>query len=142
MSLPHNIAENDKVILFDGMCKLCNGWSNFIIAKDQKQHFKLCSVQSDEGRAILEYFEFPTDFFETMLYVEGNQCYQKSDAYFRIMGLLAYPWKSVCVFRILPRIIRDWMYDRIALNRYSLFGKYDQCRLPTADHEKRFLSAN
>ena len=139
--LPPNVGVLDKVILFDGVCKLCNVWSNFILKYDSKQLFKLCSVQSEEGQEILLYFGLPTDSYETMLYVEGNQSFQKSDAFFQIMAELGYPWKGVCIFKIIPTPIRDWMYDRIALNRYRLFGKYDYCALPLPENEARFLNA-
>ena len=139
--LPPNIGVSDKVILYDGVCKLCNAWSNFIIKHDRQRVFKLCSVQSIEGKQILLHFGLPSESYETMLYVEGNQSFQKSDAFFQIMAKLGYPWKIVCIFKVIPKWLRDWMYDRIALNRYSLFGKYDYCTLPSPDHEARFLDA-
>lgn len=140
-NLPPNIEPSDKVILFDGVCKLCNAWSKFIIKYDQQHTFKLCNVQSNEGKKILLHFGFPTDLYETMLYIEGNQYFEKSDAFFQIMAKLTYPWKAVCIFKFIPKTIRNWAYDRIALNRYSLFGKYDYCHLPSPDHEARFLNA-
>ena len=139
--LPPNIGVSDKVILFDGVCKLCNAWSNFIIKHDRHRVFKLCSVQSKEGKQILLHFGLPSETYETMLYVEGNQSFQKSEAFFQIITQLGYPWKIVCIFKVIPKPLRDWMYDRIALNRYSLFGKYDYCTLPSPDHEARFLDA-
>lgn len=139
--LPPCIAASDKVILFDGVCKLCNAWSNFIIKYDRQHLFKLCSVQSEEGKKILLHFGLPSESYETMLYVEGCQSFQKSDAFFQIVAKLGYPWKAVFIFRLIPKPIRDWMYDRIALNRYNLFGKYDYCTLPSPDHEARFLDA-
>ena len=139
--LPPNIGVSDKVILFDGVCKLCNAWSNFIIKHDRQRVFKLCSVQSKEGKQILLHFGLPSESYETMLYVEGNQSFQKSEAFFQIMTQLSYPWKIVCIFKVIPKPLRDWVYDRIALNRYSLFGKYDYCTLPSPDHEARFLDA-
>lgn len=139
--LPPYIGASDKVILFDGVCKLCNAWSNFIIKYDRQHLFKLCSVQSEEGKKILLHFGLPSESYETMLYVEGDKSFQKSDAFFQVMAKLGYPWKMVCIFRLIPKPIRDWMYDRIALNRYTLFGKYDYCTLPSPDHEARFLDA-
>ncbi|WP_352311053.1 DCC1-like thiol-disulfide oxidoreductase family protein [Psychrobacter sp. W2-37-MNA-CIBAN-0211] len=139
--LPPNVSVLDKVILFDGVCKLCNVWSNFILKYDSKQFFKLCSVQSEEGQEILLYFGLPTDSYETMLYVGGNHSFQKSDAFFQVMAKLGYPWKGVCIFKIIPTPVRDWIYDRIALNRYRLFGKYDYCALPLPGNEARFLDA-
>ncbi|MEY2654471.1 MAG: hypothetical protein RLZZ524_1499 [Pseudomonadota bacterium] len=137
--LPPLIQADDRVILFDGVCKLCSAWSKFIIRHDVDRRFKLASVQSDEGRAILAHFGYPTDFYETMLVVEGNRCFEKSRAFFVVMSRLRYPWRMFICLDMLPRVLSDWLYDRIALNRYELFGKYSYCALPTPDHEARFL---
>jgi predicted DCC family thiol-disulfide oxidoreductase YuxK len=136
---PPNVDINDCVILFDGICKLCNAWSKFIIKYDNRQRFKLCSVQSPEGQSILAHFNMPTDYFDTMLYVEGNQYFDKSDAFLNIINKLGFPWRILYVFKIIPTGIRNWLYDRIALNRYSLFGKYDSCMMPSKDNDHRFL---
>jgi predicted DCC family thiol-disulfide oxidoreductase YuxK len=139
-NLPPNVSATDQVILFDGVCKLCNAWSNFIIKHDHQHVFKLCSVQSREGQKILKHFGLPTDVYESMLYVEGDKFYTQSDAFFQVIGKLGYPWKVVCLFWLIPKPMRNWLYDRIALNRYRLFGKYDVCLLPTADHKARYLT--
>lgn len=140
MKLPPNVGAADKVILFDGVCKLCNAWSNFIIKYDHQHVFKLCSVQSNEGQKILRHFGLSTEVYESMLVVEGNAVYQQSDAFFQVVAKLGYPWKFICVFRMVPKLLRNWIYDRIALNRYLLFGKYDTCLLPAADHDARYLA--
>lgn len=138
---PPNLGEGDNVILFDGVCKLCNGWSNFIIKYDNQHQFTLCSVQSPEGQQILQYFNMPIDHFDTMLYVEGNRYFEKSDAFLKIVYKLGFPWRILYVFNVIPRSIRNWLYDRIALNRYTLFGKFDSCMLPTKENENRFLKS-
>jgi len=140
MSLPPNIQANDCVILFDGVCKLCNKWSLFIVKHDVNRDFKLCSVQSTEGQQILKHFGLATDNFDTMLYVEGAISYDKSDAFFKIMAKLGFPWRLFTLGVICPKVIRNWLYDRIALNRYRMFGKYDACILPSKDIEDRFLT--
>ncbi|MFT7374341.1 MAG: putative DCC family thiol-disulfide oxidoreductase YuxK [Oleiphilaceae bacterium] len=139
-ALPPNISNTDQVILFDGVCKLCNAWSNFIIKHDQKHVFKLCSVQSEEGQKILKHYSLPTDVYESMIYVEGDTFYQQSDAFFQVIAKLGFPWRMMSVFRLIPKPLRNWLYDRIAFNRYRLFGKYDYCSLPVPDHEARYLS--
>ncbi|WP_199610765.1 thiol-disulfide oxidoreductase DCC family protein [Flocculibacter collagenilyticus] len=139
VALPPNVERGDRVILFDGVCKLCNAWSKFIIAYDTKRKFKLCSVQSDEGQQILSHFGLSTIEFSTMLYVESERCFAQSTAFFKIMSELGFPWKILCIFSVIPRSLRDWLYDCIALNRYRLFGRYDTCLLPTADHNDRFI---
>ena len=138
-NLAPSINSNDRVILFDGVCKLCNAWANFIIQHDTEHQFKLCSVQSPEGKQILVHFGLPTETFDTMVVVEGQRFYQQSQAFFQVMKRLGYPWKAILVFTVLPRRLTDWFYDRIALNRYRIFGQYDSCSLPAADHTSRYL---
>jgi predicted DCC family thiol-disulfide oxidoreductase YuxK len=142
LKYPPHVGANDGVILFDGVCKLCNGWSQFIIKVDTQQHFKLCSVQSPEGQEILTHFKLPTDHFDTILYVEGNQCFDKSDAFLNVINKLALPWRLLYLFKILPKGLRNWLYDRVALNRYTLFGKYDRCMLPSKENEHRFIKVS
>ena len=138
-NFPPGIHPGDQIILFDGVCKLCNRWSRFIIRFDTVHRFKLCSVQSPEGQAILQWFGYPLDYFETMLLIQGDKAITKGDAFLEIVRQLPFPWPLLSVAKILPRALRNWGYDRVALNRYQLFGKYDVCILPTADHDQRFL---
>ena len=138
-ALPPHIQADNRVVLFDGVCRLCNGWATFLIRHDAERRFRLCSVQSAEGQAILAWFGLPTDHFETMAYVEGAQLFVRSDAVLRVLAQLPRGWRLLAMLRVLPRALRDWCYDRIALNRYALFGRYDSCLLPAADHQGRFL---
>ena len=133
------VAAGERVILFDGVCKLCNAWTRFIIRHDHEHLFRLASVQSPAGQRLLEYFDMPTTTFDTMLYVEGDRAFEKSDAFLRIVVQLGWPWKLLAVARLCPRVVRDWCYDRIARNRYTIFGRYDQCVLPSSDHEQRLM---
>jgi predicted DCC family thiol-disulfide oxidoreductase YuxK len=130
---------NDQIIMFDGVCKLCNRWSRFIIRFDVHKRFKLCAVQTDEGQAILQHFGYPIDYFETMLLVQGDHVLEKSDSFLAVINQLPVPWRFIGVAKIFPKFFRDWLYDRIALNRYWIFGKYNVCLLATPDHEGRFL---
>jgi predicted DCC family thiol-disulfide oxidoreductase YuxK len=138
--MPPGLTDKDRVILFDGVCKLCNAWASFIIKVDKNHYFKLCSMQSKEGRAILEYFDLPIDRYETMLYVQADKSFDKAGAFFKVMGGLSYPWRVFTILRIVPLSISNWCYDRIAINRYKLFGRYHQCILPAADHDNRYLA--
>ncbi|MGB0133574.1 thiol-disulfide oxidoreductase DCC family protein [Dokdonella sp.] len=133
------IGPQDRVVLFDGVCRLCSAWARFLIRFDTKRRFKMATVQSPEGQAILEWYGFPVDTYETMLLVEGSRIYTKSGAFFRVMRRLPFPWPVFCVGWIVPWFVRDWLYDRVALNRYALFGRYDTCVIPTKDHDSRFL---
>ncbi len=106
---------------------------------DRGYLLKICSVQSDQGQAILRWFGMPTDYFETMLLIRGNQLLTKSDAFIVVMSQLPYPWKCCRIFKCIPVSIRDWIYDCIARNRYRIFGRFDQETTPRPDHQNRFL---
>jgi predicted DCC family thiol-disulfide oxidoreductase YuxK len=142
VELPPGVREGDRIVLFDGVCRLCNGWARFLIRFDRDRRFKLASVQSPEGAAILEWFGFPTDTYETMLLVEGPRMYQRSAAFIRVVARLPFPWRLAAVVWLIPSPIRDWLYDRVALNRYRVFGRFESCVLPTADHLERYLDAD
>lgn len=129
----------DKVILFDGQCKLCNVWIRFVIRHDKNHVFKFTSMQSDKGQAILKHFNMSLEFFDTMLYVENKVAYEKSTAFLRVVRLLPFPANLLSCFMIFSGRFRDRVYDHIARNRYKLFGKYEQCLLPEEMGKDRFL---
>lgn len=131
----------ETVVLFDGVCKLCNGWARFLIRHDRSQRIRLASVQSPEGQALLAWAGLPVEQFDTMAVIRDNQYWVRSAAFFQVMTQLPGAWRWLTALRVIPRPLRDWAYDRIALNRYRLFGRYEQCLLPTPDHERRFLQA-
>ncbi|EPJ79940.1 MULTISPECIES: thiol-disulfide oxidoreductase DCC family protein [Pseudomonas] len=135
------LHPGEAVVLFDGTCKLCNGWAKFIIDHDQAHRIQLAAVQSPEGQALLAWAGLPTDDFNTIVLVSDNRFFVRSQAMFKIMERLPAPWRWMRSGRIVPERMRDWMYDRIAQNRYRLFGRYDACQLPSADHSRRFLQA-
>ncbi len=139
MALPPHMLPGDKVVLFDGTCRLCDGWSRFLLRHDHDCRIKLCSVQSSEGQAILDWFGLPTEYFDTMLYVDGHEGFERSDAFLRVIGQLPAPWNWLRVLWLIPRPLRDWCYDRIALNRYRLFGREDICLVPSPEYRGRFL---
>lgn len=134
------LQEGDRVVLFDGVCRLCSAWARFLLRFDRECRFKLATVQSEEGQAILSFFGLPLDQYETMLLVEGNQVFGKSDGLLRIIKQLPFPWPILGCFRLIPRPVRDWVYDRVARNRYRLFGKRDVCVVPDKADEQRFLT--
>lgn len=136
---PPSILNGERVVLFDGVCKLCNGWVKFLIRHDPQQQFRLASVQSAEGQALLRWFALPTERFESMVYVESGALYLRTDALLRIVGQLPGYWRLLAWLRLIPRAIRNACYERIARNRYRLFGRYDTCLLPSAEHAQRFL---
>lgn len=133
-------ATSPPVVLFDGVCKLCNGSVNFILPRDRKGRLKLAPLQSDYGRAVLEKYGMHTDPMDSMMLLEGERLTVKSTAVIRISKYLDGAWPLCMVALVIPRFIRDFIYDIIAKNRYRWFGKYDSCPLPDAKFEDRFYS--
>jgi predicted DCC family thiol-disulfide oxidoreductase YuxK len=139
MSTPQTVTENQRIILFDGVCNLCSAMLNFVYANDKKALFKFAWVQSESGKEILEWCGLPTDFYDTMVYIENGKPYFKSTAFLKVARSLCFPWPFLSSGLIVPKFIRDWLYDRIALNRYKIFGRKEQCLLPSGKLTKRFL---
>ncbi|MFT0869908.1 thiol-disulfide oxidoreductase DCC family protein [Pseudomonas sp. CAM1A] len=133
------LAPGETVLLFDGVCKLCNGWAKFVIRHDRHQRIRLATVQSAQGQALLAWAGLPIEAFDTMAVIRGRHCWVRSEAFFEVARQLPGAWPLLRVLRICPKGLRDWLYDRVALNRYRLFGKHDQCLLPSPDHHRRFL---
>lgn len=134
------ITAHPHIILFDGVCNLCAAWVSFVVARDPQQKFKFASVQSPEGQALLTWCGLPTDQFDTMVYIENGQPYYKSTAFLHIIKHFGALWPVLSLGRITPHWPRDWLYDRIASNRYRLFGKREVCLIPTPELMARFLA--
>ena len=137
--LPAGLGAEDRVVLFDGVCNLCNGWVQFVIVRDPAARLKLASVQSPAGQAILAWCGLPTDHFDTMVFVEHGKAWLKSTAFLHAVRYLSRPWPWLSLGLVVPRPIRDWIYDRLARNRYRLFGRQESCMMPTPESAARFL---
>jgi len=133
------VKQNERIILFDGVCNLCSGWVQFVYQRESQAHFKFVSVQSETGQMLLQWSGLPTDRYETMVYIEHGQAYFKSDAFLQIVSLLKKPWPLINTGKFIPKFMRDWMYDRVARNRYRLFGRRKLCMLPSKPLKQRFL---
>ena len=131
--------KESNLILFDGQCKLCNVYCNFIINRDKKCVFTLTPMQSEKGQDLLIKNNYPTQKFESMLYIENNTLYEKSTAFLEIIKHLPYPTKALYLTKYIPKFIRDYIYILIAKNRYKVFGKYSVCTLPKVDHDERII---
>jgi predicted DCC family thiol-disulfide oxidoreductase YuxK len=139
--LPPGVSATDKVVLFDGECVLCTGGARLLLHADERGVFKLGTVQSPEGQAILAWHGLPPVAPDTFVLSEGPVLYTRSDAYVRIVSQLPYPWRLGACIRILPRRLRDWVYDKIARNRFRLFGRRDECIVLGPQERTRLLSA-
>ena len=129
----------DGLVLFDGVCVLCSGWVQFTIARDRRAHFRFVPAQSVYGRVLLERFGIDPDDFETNAVVERGRVVFKSDAALTVLGELP-GWRWTRLLRAVPRALRDWLYDRIARNRYRLFGRRDACLMPTPELAGRIIT--
>ena len=127
------------VILFDGVCNLCNWWVRFILKHDKNSVFKFASLQSKYGIQLLAYYKLPLAPLETVLLYDRKELYSHSDAIIKISSKLTGIYKIGSVFKYLPRFIRDFFYRIIAKSRYGLFGKRKQCMIPEENMKSRFL---
>lgn len=132
------MPDKNNIILFDAQCKLCNAWCDFILRYDKHYVFTLISMQSDKGQSFLIKNNYPTKQFETMIYVENNNIYEKSTAFIKIIKQLPYPIKSLFIIKYIPKFIRDFAYEQIARNRYKIFGKCSACTITKDEHGKHF----
>jgi len=132
-----SVVQN--VILFDGVCNLCNGAVNFIIDRDTDNLFKFASLQSTYGQQYLANNDLPADEFDSIVFQQGNKVFTRSTAALKIARKMSGLWPLCYGFIIVPRFLRDAIYNFIANNRYKFFGKRDQCRVPTPDLKEKFL---
>jgi predicted DCC family thiol-disulfide oxidoreductase YuxK len=131
--------KEHPIILFDGVCNLCNGAVQFVIERDKNQRFRFASLQSKTGQEYQQKAGLSLDRIDTILLVENGKIYQKSTAALRIARHLNVLWSIMYIFIIVPVFIRDGIYDFIAKNRYRWFGKQDSCWMPTPDLKSLFL---
>lgn len=130
---------SDPVVLFDGVCNLCNESVQFVIAHEAAGRFKFASLQSPAAARLLAGLPRTVSSVDSVMLVEDGRVYQRSTAAIRIARHLRFPWRLASVFVVIPRVIRDWAYDVVARNRYRWFGKQDVCMVPTPDLRARFL---
>ncbi|MFD2826565.1 thiol-disulfide oxidoreductase DCC family protein [Leeuwenhoekiella polynyae] len=128
-----------KIILFDGVCNLCNGAINFIIKHDPKALFKFASLQGETGQRLLQKHQINSAETDSIVLIEGDTVSVKSSAALRIAKYLNKGYPLLFGFMIVPKFIRNAVYDYIARNRYKWFGKKESCMIPTPELKSRFL---
>lgn len=131
--------DNKNIILFDGVCNLCNGFVQFVIKRDKNAVFKFASLQSETGQEVLRKYNLPVDELTSVIYVQNENVFLRSEAALRIASQLDGIWKLSKILLVFPTPLRDFVYNFIARNRYRIFGKRDECLLPTAELKSRFL---
>ena len=132
-------TDDHAVVLFDGVCNLCNGAINFIIDRDPAGYFRFAPLQSDAAAPYLNGADDGAADLGTIVLVEDGQTYVRSTAALRIARRLTAPWPLLFLAIVVPRPLRDAVYDWVAHNRYDWFGRRDECRVPTPALRDRFL---
>lgn len=133
------MTDQSPILLFDGVCNLCNRSVQFVLKRDTHKKFRFASLQGKAGQELLQKFNLPLTNFNSFIVVEGNRFYTRSAAILRMLKILGGGWKLLYGFMIVPRFIRDGIYNLIARNRYSWFGKREECWVPTPELRARFL---
>ncbi|MCS6627229.1 DCC1-like thiol-disulfide oxidoreductase family protein [Roseibacterium beibuensis] len=131
--------EQDGLILFDGVCVFCSRWVRFVIRRDRERRFRFLPIQSERGRALAARFGIDPDAPETNAVVWGGRIFFKSDAALVVLEQLPET-APLAILRRLPRGLRNPAYDLIARNRYRIFGRTDQCMVPSVEDRARFVS--
>lgn len=133
------VSSYSEIILFDGVCNLCSSSVQFIINRDTRNRYRFASLQSDIGKKLLNKFALPEDALYSIILVRGDSFLERSDAALEIARNLSGAWPLFYIFKIVPKFLRDPVYNWISRNRYTWFGKKDACWLPTPELSKRFV---
>src|SRR3954471_7457378 len=129
----------DHLIVFDGVCNLCNDAVQFVIRHDRRGRFMFTSLQSEAGQEILRGNGLPADHFDSFIYIRDQKVYQRSGAALYMLRDIGGLWSLLFAFIIVPRFIRDFVYDTVARHRYRWFGRRESCIIPTSELRGRFL---
>ena len=133
-------ADDRPIIIFDGHCAMCSGSARFVLRHDRRAAYRLLAAQSDLGRALYAHYGLDPRNFETMILLEAGQPSFKSEASLRIARRLDFPWNLLALFRIVPRALRDRLYDVLARNRLRIFGRRERCYISDPRYADRFLA--
>lgn len=133
------MEDKSPLVLFDGVCNLCNSSVQFVIRNDKKKQFHFASLQGETGQYLLRKFELPTAGFNSFILIADGRLYKESGAVLMLLKLLGGFWQLLYVFVVIPPFIRNGLYHFIASNRYRWFGKSESCMLPSPELKARFL---
>lgn len=131
--------DEHPLILFDGVCNLCTGAVQFVIKRDRKARFRFASLQSAVGERLVKQHGTTGPGVYSILLIKGHRFYDRSSAVLEILRDLSGLWPALYVLKIIPSFIRDAVYRLIATNRYRVFGKKEQCMVPTPELKARFV---
>ncbi|MCK7614698.1 thiol-disulfide oxidoreductase DCC family protein [Roseibium sediminicola] len=126
-----------NLIVFDGICVFCSGFARFMVKHDRRAGFRFVDAHSQTGRALYRLFDLDPDLMETNIVIHDGRVHTKMASFTAAMASLGWPWKALTVLNLLPRSLANWIYDRIAQNRYR-FGRR-ACPLPSAELKERLI---
>ena len=130
---------SQPLIVFDGVCVLCSGFVRMVVRLDRKNRFRFATAQSPFGEALFRKYGLRTDSYETNLVLIDGAAFMRLESLVAVMTELGWPWRAARVLLLLPRPLRNWLYNRIARNRYALFGKKDSCEIPSGELRGRLI---
>lgn len=128
------------ILLFDGVCNLCNASVQWVLQRDRAGRIRFASLQSQSGQELLARFQLDRTVFDTVVLVDGDRVFTRSDAALELLRQLGKPWSLLHIFHRIPRPLRNAVYDWIARHRYRWFGRREECWLPRPEWKERFLS--
>ncbi len=129
----------DRLVVFDGVCVLCSFFARWIVRFDRRGRFRFATAQSPRGEALFRAHGLRIDVYETNLVIVDGTAHTRLASLIATADALGWPWRAVRLLNLLPLAARDWLYDRIATNRYALFGKKDGCEVPSGALRDRLI---
>lgn len=136
-----NSQPQGPILLFDGVCNFCSATVNFVMDNDKSGKIKFGALQTDEAAALLEPFGLDNQKLDSLVYIDNGKAYKKSDAALQLGMRMGGALQTLAALGFLvPRLLRDKIYDHIAAHRYAWFGKKDACRMPTPEERDRFIA--
>lgn len=133
-------ADDHPIIVFDGECIFCSGWVNFVLRHDREGRYRFIPAQSPLGATLYRHYGLDSRDYETNILIENGVAYFKSEGSLRMAAGLGFPWTLTGALRLMPRALRDPLYELVARNRYRIAGRRNACFVPTAEHRSRFLA--
>jgi predicted DCC family thiol-disulfide oxidoreductase YuxK len=134
-----SFPDDRPIVIFDGKCVMCSAFARLILRKDRQRRFRLLAAQTPIGAALYRHFGLTTSDYETNILLEDGRAWLKSEGSIRICERLGLPWSLLRLARLLPRPLRDRIYEVVARNRLRWFGARETCFLPDASERDRFL---
>jgi predicted DCC family thiol-disulfide oxidoreductase YuxK len=131
--------QASKILLFDGVCNLCNGSVLFVIKRDKKKQIRYAAIQSEQGKMLMEKYGIEEAYLGSLIFIDEGKVYLRSTGALRLCKYLNGLWPMLYLLVIIPPFIRNFFYNTISKYRYKLFGKYETCMVPTNELKSLFL---